>query len=554
MTRLLINDPSRNDVLNIGLGGNDGSGTPLRVAGQYLSQWASDINSMTAELYNIKQGVLYGADFGISSSAVDNGPLINNAIAAAIASNCKLVLPAGILAVSTPIVAQGYQGSGPAALSGYLPGMSVIIEGAGAPVNAWTDTVPTSGSGTWIYWAGGSIANALLTVYSLGTLKIKDVAFWGANNTQHTVYCSGHSPDVMQPFAYTFEKVFFGGPAAGFSAFCTDNTDNKNNAAFTFYSCCFQGKGSGTTGYLQNPGPNNIGQIFFNCVFQASSFGQNTTGNWDYAISANQGTIACYGGTFDGAAIADIFLRSAGGSIRDCWSQNSNSFLKVGNFDTVPTAILVESCTTSSTPFAFWKQGGTATQPSGDTQYATITVNNNVAPIIVTGCTLVDPFAGAQGNFTPTICRTAGKGTTSIPPFIVQNTRSSLGAGWVWSGFYGYDSGGTFFPQRALGTVPVHSVQAPTTGFNIALGSDVERLILNPAGTLATGTVVLPAAPHDGQDILIFTEQTISLLTLSVSSTFITGTTIVGGVTSLSAGTGVQFTYDSTNNIWYRST
>ena len=51
MSRLLINDASRSDNLIIGTTPNDGSGDSLRVQAQKLALWATDLNSMTAELY-----------------------------------------------------------------------------------------------------------------------------------------------------------------------------------------------------------------------------------------------------------------------------------------------------------------------------------------------------------------------------------------------------------------------------------------------------------------------------------------------------------------------
>ena len=51
MSRLLINDASRADQLFIGTNPNDQTGDSLRIAAQKLAQWATDLNTMTAELY-----------------------------------------------------------------------------------------------------------------------------------------------------------------------------------------------------------------------------------------------------------------------------------------------------------------------------------------------------------------------------------------------------------------------------------------------------------------------------------------------------------------------
>ena len=49
----------------------------------------------------------------------------------------------------------------------------------------------------------------------------------------------------------------------------------------------------------------------------------------------------------------------------------------------------------------------------------------------------------------------------------------------------------------ALLSNAAYSLQTPTTGFNIQMEDGVQVLVMNPAGTLSGGTVVLPPNPWD---------------------------------------------------------
>lgn len=93
-----------------------------------------------------------------------------------------------------------------------------------------------------------------------------------------------------------------------------------------------------------------------------------------------------------------------------------------------------------------------------------------------------------------------------------------------------------------------YTYNAPLTGFAITVGDDIAQLVLEPAGTLATGTVTLPAAPEDGDTVGISTTQTITALTISPN----TGQTVADAPTTLGVGGAVRFLYRSANTTWYR--
>jgi hypothetical protein len=97
-------------------------------------------------------------------------------------------------------------------------------------------------------------------------------------------------------------------------------------------------------------------------------------------------------------------------------------------------------------------------------------------------------------------------------------------------------------------TTTAYSIQAPSSGFSITIGTGINQLILNPAGTLATGTVIMPLVALAGQTVRISAEQTITALTISAN----TGQTIVGNPSTLAQFASVSFMYDAPHLKWYR--
>lgn len=127
----------------------------------------------------------------------------------------------------------------------------------------------------------------------------------------------------------------------------------------------------------------------------------------------------------------------------------------------------------------------------------------------------------------------------------------------VYSSSLGYAS------AAPLGTVlsyfeetfasPEFSTQAyvPTTGFSIGVTSGGNRwILLQPGGTLATGTITLPDATSaaDGTEVLITSTQIITSLTISLNG----ATAANGAPTTLGANGFAKLRFYSTNNSWYR--
>lgn len=97
------------------------------------------------------------------------------------------------------------------------------------------------------------------------------------------------------------------------------------------------------------------------------------------------------------------------------------------------------------------------------------------------------------------------------------------------------------------GLLQQYDYQAPTTGFSYTFAAGTTVLVMNPAGTLATGTITMPAAPADGMTISFSSTQQITALTVNAN----TGQSIVGAPTTMLAGGAATFVYRLSNTTWY---
>lgn len=108
-------------------------------------------------------------------------------------------------------------------------------------------------------------------------------------------------------------------------------------------------------------------------------------------------------------------------------------------------------------------------------------------------------------------------------------------------------------PLAAIGALP-YQYAAPLTGATVAVAATTGALVLDPAGTIATLTVTLPAASAliDGQKLALSSSQTVTALTVTAGS----GTTISNSPTALTISTtgnyGYQFVYRQANTKWFR--
>jgi hypothetical protein len=98
---------------------------------------------------------------------------------------------------------------------------------------------------------------------------------------------------------------------------------------------------------------------------------------------------------------------------------------------------------------------------------------------------------------------------------------------------------------------------APLTGASVAVPVGTAKLMLNPAGTIATLTVTLPGISttsangnvytlNDGQTFSIYTSQTVTALTVTPAS----GTTLTPTITTVSAAAPVKLIYNGQAKAW----
>jgi hypothetical protein len=111
----------------------------------------------------------------------------------------------------------------------------------------------------------------------------------------------------------------------------------------------------------------------------------------------------------------------------------------------------------------------------------------------------------------------------------------------------------TFFQQSFASPTLSVNLFVPGSGFNITVPTPVSQdlwMLLQPAGTLATGTITLPlnTGVPDGTTVLITTTQEITSLTIALNG----ATAIYGAVTSLAAGAATAIRFYQPTNSWYQ--
>ena len=110
----------------------------------------------------------------------------------------------------------------------------------------------------------------------------------------------------------------------------------------------------------------------------------------------------------------------------------------------------------------------------------------------------------------------------------------------------------TFFQQSFASPTLSVNLYVPGSGFNITVPTPVSNdqwMLLQPAGTLATGTITLPlnTSVPDGTTVLITSTQEISSLTIALNG----ATAIYGAVTALGAGCAAVYRFYQPTNSWY---
>jgi hypothetical protein len=96
------------------------------------------------------------------------------------------------------------------------------------------------------------------------------------------------------------------------------------------------------------------------------------------------------------------------------------------------------------------------------------------------------------------------------------------------------------------GLIQAYDYQVLTTGFSYTFAAGTQVLVINPAGTLATGTITMPASPSDGMTITVESTQQVTALTMSGN-----GGTVVGSAVQLIPNQPLSWVYRLSNTTWY---
>lgn len=100
-----------------------------------------------------------------------------------------------------------------------------------------------------------------------------------------------------------------------------------------------------------------------------------------------------------------------------------------------------------------------------------------------------------------------------------------------------------------IGNTTSVSLTVPLTAFTITQGVGTTWTIIQPAGTLATGTFTFNASPTNGSRACFVSTQTQTAVTFTGN----TGQTVVGAPTAMVANTAVCFVYVASTSTWYKS-
>jgi hypothetical protein len=110
-----------------------------------------------------------------------------------------------------------------------------------------------------------------------------------------------------------------------------------------------------------------------------------------------------------------------------------------------------------------------------------------------------------------------------------------------------------YFQQTFASPTVSTNLYTPATGFNVTVPTPVSEqqwMIIQPAGTLAAGTITLPlnTGVPDGTEVIITTTQIITSFTLAVNG----ASNAYGAPTTLAANAFFTMRFYQATNSWYR--
>ncbi len=110
-----------------------------------------------------------------------------------------------------------------------------------------------------------------------------------------------------------------------------------------------------------------------------------------------------------------------------------------------------------------------------------------------------------------------------------------------------------YFQQTFASPTLATNVYTPGTGFNVAVPTPVaaqQWMLIQPAGTLALGTITLPLNTQtpNGTEVLVTTTQQITGFTLALNG----ATAAYGAPSTLAAEDFFRMRFVQATNSWYR--
>ena len=111
----------------------------------------------------------------------------------------------------------------------------------------------------------------------------------------------------------------------------------------------------------------------------------------------------------------------------------------------------------------------------------------------------------------------------------------------------------TYFQTVFAAPTVSTNLYTPGAGFNVTVPTPVSEqqwMLLQPAGTLATGTITLPlnTGTPDGTQLLVTTTQIITAFTLALNG----AAAAFGAPTTLAANAFFSMRFYQATNSWYR--
>lgn len=268
------------------------------------------------------------------------------------------------------------------------------------------------------------------------------------------------------------------------------------------------------------------------------------TGHTGYGFSYDSTNVGI-GGSINGAqnfllSVNQLTTTTLGGGF--AWTNFAEG---IASFSTI-------SYGASTAVYALAKAGGTIASPSVPTNGTTLGILRFRG--FITGTTFVtgadiesvtkEPTWSTTARGTYTIFQNAKLGTSAL----VEVLRTDADSGVYVGGAVAIDMNRNW---RGAAIAAAYQRVVPVTGFAQTISDNVSALVLKPAGTLATGTVVMPANPVDGQEVTLMSNQIITALTVNAN----TGQTISGTFTAatFAANAFAKWKYVLTDTNWYRA-